>query len=61
MAGARELEKAEKPQVEITDDMIAAGVGALPFIESSALGSLSEETVVSRVFQAMHAASLRRP
>jgi hypothetical protein len=45
--------EAGAPEIEITPAMIAAGVCALPFLSSSEIGSLTEETLVSRVFLAM--------
>jgi hypothetical protein len=42
-------------EIKVTRKMIAAGVQALPFIDSSAIGSMTEETLVSRVYRAMEA------
>jgi hypothetical protein len=47
--------------VEITHDMIAAGVAALPFIDPVEIGSMSEETLVCRVYQAMRSRAKTRP
>lgn len=40
-------------EIEVTPAMIAAGIAALPFLEPTAIGSLTEETLVSRVYRAM--------
>ena len=40
------------PDIQITREMIAAGVAALPFIDPTEIGSMSEETLVCRVYQA---------
>jgi len=55
-----DLPDAGTPVIEITSAMIAAGVSALPFLGSE-IGSLSEETLVSRVYLAMREAMLDRP
>jgi hypothetical protein len=40
-------------EIEITPEMIAAGIAALPFIDPAEIGSMSEETLVCRVYLAM--------
>ena len=40
---------------EITPRMIAAGLGALPYLPEGALLDLSEEMLVSQVYEAMRA------
>ena len=40
-------------EIEITTEMVAAGVQALPFLEASAIGSMTEETLVCQVYRAM--------
>jgi len=41
-------------QIEITPEMIAAGIAAMPFTALSESGPLSEETLVSQVYRAMY-------
>jgi len=40
-------------EIEITHEMIAAGIAALPFIDPAEIESMSEETLVCRVYRAM--------
>jgi hypothetical protein len=40
-------------ETEITTEMIAAGVSALPFMAPEAIGRMTEERLVSEVFLAM--------
>lgn len=47
-----------KDEIEITPEMVSAGVSALPLFESEALGSLTEDCLVSEVYLAMEAARL---
>jgi hypothetical protein len=54
-ANAGEAGASGDDEIEITQEMIAAGVQALPFMDFSAIGSMTEETLVSRVFRAMEA------
>ncbi len=41
-------------QIEITPEMIAAGIATLPLTALSETGPLSEETLVSQVYRAMY-------
>jgi hypothetical protein len=49
------------PKIEITPRMIAAGIATLPFLSVSAIGSLTEEMLVSRVYRAMREFAPDRP
>jgi hypothetical protein len=49
--------------IEVTDQMILAGIRALPYLPLETLGSLEEATLVRQVYVAMHshAAPTDRP
>jgi hypothetical protein len=53
-ADGTDLPDAGAPEIEVTPAMIAAGVAELPILDPSAIGSMSEETLVFRVYLAMH-------
>ena len=61
MAADRPAHEADDDEIEITPEMISAGVSALPLFELEVLGSLTEDRLVSRVYRAMEEARPRPP